>query len=477
MKPLSRRSLQPPARARHLGPLLWAAALGAVAVATTGACSSEEEPTTDAGEQLFKQAFTGTNGRSCATCHVPEDGFTLTPDHVAKVMAENPNDPLFAAIDADDPGAETLTFEHLKKGLIRIWFTLPDNVDLIDDQGNVTTPADRKLFVWRSVPSIADVALTAPYQLDGRVATLEEQAQGAVTGHSEGGEVARKDLELIASFERKQFSSDRSRKVADELARGVAFGEVSDVEASLQLSPEEDRGRDVYQLVCAVCHGGANKATIVDRTIHDLAFPALKPDGNVLFQVPATDPPTPVLASQPTNEFINIGSAMENHLVQIGATEHESFTKDVSFPMYRLRFYADASRTEIVADLPPALPPDDPFGPTVDADGNPVTGPNLFIQLFTTDPGRALVTGNPYDFEAFDIPTLRGIGKTAPYWHNHISETLEDVVSLYSDHLLSKFPSLTLPGEKEPDPDGDIGPPESLTAQQKSDLVAYLKRL
>ena len=80
--------------------------------------------------------------------------------------------------------------------------------------------------------------------------------------------------------------------------------------------------------------------------------------------------------------------------------------------------------------------------------------------------------------EAFDIPTLRGIGKTAPYFHNNVAETLQDVVELYSDHFLSKFPSLTLPGEKEPDPDGNsIGPPDALTAGQKSDLVAFLKRL
>jgi cytochrome c peroxidase len=141
------------------------------------------------GEQLFSEPFPGTNGRSCATCHVPEDNFALTSDHIARVFEENPNDPLFAAIDADDPTAETLTFDHLQKGLVRVWLTLPDNMDLIDEGGTVTTPGDREIFVWRSVPSIADAALTAPYQLDGRVATLEEQAQGAITGHSESCDV------------------------------------------------------------------------------------------------------------------------------------------------------------------------------------------------------------------------------------------------------------------------------------------------
>ena len=154
----------------------------------------------------------------------------------------------------------------------------------------------------------------------------------------------------------------------------------------------------------------------------------------------------------------------------------------MSFPQYRFRFYKDASKKEIVADLPPKLPvdpdaPDNPLIVVTDADGNFIIGPNFSAQTYTTDPGRAAITGNPYDFEAFDIPTLRGISKTAPYWHNHISNTLEAVVELYSDHLLSKFPMLVQPGEKETDPDGDIGPEQTMTRQQKDDLVAYLKRL
>jgi cytochrome c peroxidase len=449
------------------------------------------------GEQLFNQPFPGAgNQRSCATCHVPQDNFTLSPEHVVRLFETNPNDPLFSAIDADDPDAPTLTFEHLKKGLIRVGLPLPDNMDLIDDAGNVTTPSDRTIFVWRGVPSIANAAMSEPFQLDGRVLTLEEQAQGAITGHSQGGSRPRSELERIAAFERSVFSSIQARSVAEHLAQGVPPEDVADVENEIDLSPEETRGKAVYEQVCAACHGGPNKATIVDRGIHDLAFPALKSDGTVLYQVPATDPPTPLLEAQPQNEFINIGSVMENFLVQIGGTEHESFTKDVSFPRYRFRFYEDASRTEIIADLPPTAGPldgsgGDPDGGSdpgagdgaggggvpLDGDGNPVTGPNFFPELYTTDPGRALITGSPYDFEAFDIPTLRGIANTAPYWHNNISATLEDVVSLYSDHLFAKFPSLTLPGEKEPDLDGDIGPPEAMTAQQKSDLVAFLKRL
>jgi cytochrome c peroxidase len=383
------------------------------------------------------------------------------------MLRENPKDPLFSAIDADDPTADPLTFEHLTKGLVRVWLTLPRNVDLINEGGAVITPPDRKIFVWRSVPSIADVVLTAPYQLDGREATLEQQAQGAITSHSQGSTAPRKELQRIADFERSVFSSER--------ARWVSQGAGGEVEDSLVLTPAEKRGRQVYENVCESCHGGSSKTTIVDRVVHDMAFPAFKPDGsgNVLYAVPKTNPPTLVFAAQPNNEFINIGSALENYLAHIGATEHVSFTKDLSFPMYRFRFYKDASRRQITAELPPALPTEDE-----DDDGNPISGPNFAPQWYTTDPGRAAITGNPYDFEAFDIPTLRGIGRTAPYWHNNISATLLNVVDLYSDHLLSaKFPTLTQPGEKEKDDDGDIGPEETLTRQQKDDLVAFLNRL
>jgi cytochrome c peroxidase len=426
---------------------------------------------------------------------VPEDGFALTPDHVARVFEENPNDPLFAAIDADDPTAETLTYEHLKKGLIRVWLTLPDNMDVIDESGAVTTPSDRQIFVWRSVPSIADSALTAPYQLDGRVATLEEQAQGAITGHSEGGTVSQAELERIAEFERSTFSNDRAQKIAEEIGNGVPFDKVTKVVDSFELTEQETRGKDLYEKVCAGCHGGAGTATIVDREIHEMAFYALESDGsgNVQYRVPATDPPSPVLASQPQSEFINITLGYEMYLTTLGAKEEDYLTKGLEFPYYRFRFYTDASRSGIVADLPPAagelgfdpgqgggLPEGGgPGGPAAetDADGNPVTGPNGGFQTHSVDPGRAIITGNPLDFESFDVPSLRGVSKTAPYFHNNLVRTLEEVVELYSDHLLSRWPQLVQPGDKEADDDGDAGGEEVLTAEQKSDLVAFLKIL
>ncbi|WP_240486672.1 cytochrome c peroxidase [Hyalangium minutum] len=318
-----RRALQLPAgsRRRHLvsHPSFWA--VGAIALVAMGACHTdkEEEPQRSnlTGKQLFEQPFPGTNGRSCASCHVPENHFTLTPDHVARLLETNPDDPLFNAIDADDPTAETLTFEHLKKGLVRVWLTLPDTMDLIDDEGNVTTPPDRRLFVWRAVPSIADTAMSAPFQLDGRMATLEEQAQAAITGHSEGGTVSASELERIAAFQRDVFSSNRARTVAEHLASGVDPAGVPDVEDERSLSLAEQRGREVYEAACAACHGGATKGTLTNREVHDALFPALRPDGTVLHEVPATAPPTPVLTAAQDTTFLNIRSAFVTYLGQV----------------------------------------------------------------------------------------------------------------------------------------------------------------
>jgi len=48
------------------------------------------------------------------------------------------------------------------------------------------------------------------------------------------------------------------------------------------------------------------------------------------------------------------------------------------------------------------------------------------------DRGRGAVAGAAYD-HAFKVPTLRNVALTAPYMHNGIFETLEEVIDFYSD--------------------------------------------
>jgi cytochrome c peroxidase len=81
------------------------------------------------------------------------------------------------------------------------------------------------------------------------------------------------------------------------------------------------------------------------------------------------------------------------------------------------------------------------------------------------DEGRFAVTKNPADWGAFKTPTLREIARTAPYMHDGSLATLEDVVEFYDK---GGIPNKNLDKTMKP---------LKLTAQEKSDLVAFLKAL
>ncbi len=429
----------------------------------------------DVGRAKFETAFPHTNGRSCATCHILEDHAILSPEHVASLP---PTDPLFHRIDADDPSAATLTFAHLAKGLVRVTLPLPPNMDVIDDEGTVVTRADRSIDVWRGVPTIENVAFTGPYQLDGRISNLRDQAQAAVTAHSQGGTIPNAQLDQIVRFEKGTFSSARAQFVAAFAQLGVPSAKIPMPEDFISLTRAERRGRKVFDKACAACHGGGTTNAIVNRAVHNSIFFALNPDGTVIYDL-VDGQAKPRLVARPSDEFLNIGFSLLSGYGQIGALPMAN--ADVELPRYRFRFYADASRTTRVVDLPP-IPRDadgnrvDPpnLSTPIDATGRPIVGPSLAPEWFSSDPGRAIVTGDPVDFEAFDVPQLRGVGRTAPYMHDNSHATLRDVVDSYSRFILSFLP-LDLPPQYQDAPDSPFG--EALTVDEKLDLIAFLERL
>jgi cytochrome c peroxidase len=484
------RATSCPTRSRSSPIHGWWSAVALLGLSACGGVAGEGDPSASTaaqslslghhppqGDKLFEQPFPNTNDRSCSTCHVLAEHTVLTPANVSARLADSPADPLFNRIDADDPLAAEPTYEHLKKGLVRVVLDLPDNMDLIDLEGNVVTPAERTVEVWRGVPTVENTAITAPYQYDGRHATLQEQAQGAITAHSQGGDVAREDLDAIAEFQEAQFSSDRARSVAKQLAHGVPVEEIERPELDFDgLTPAQARGLDVYNIACEACHGGATTGLVVNRIIHDLTFVELKPDGNVLFDT-SVQPPVPVLLPRPGDEFLNIGTTNLSVLGQLGI--FPVFNASVALPQYRYRFYTDGSRTTKDVDLPPipVTASGSPFDlvPALDENGAPIFGPNFLPQLFSTDPGRAAITGDPHHFEAFDVPPLRGIANSAPYVHDNSAETLRDLVDIYSRFIVQFFAPLNLPLINPPEFEG--GPPESLTPEQKQDLIEFLEVL
>ena len=91
---------------------------------------------------------------------------------------------------------------------------------------------------------------------------------------------------------------------------------------------------------------------------------------------------------------------------------------------------------------------------------------NTGIRPFAEDQGLFVVTGNQNDLAKFRTPSLRNVELRAPYMHNGRFATLEEVVEFYNRG-------------------GDVAAanlernrvrPRNLSAQQKADLVAFLKR-
>ncbi len=84
--------------------------------------------------------------------------------------------------------------------------------------------------------------------------------------------------------------------------------------------------------------------------------------------------------------------------------------------------------------------------------------------------GLSEITGQPLDRGKFKTPTLRNIELTGPYMHDGRYATLEEVIDFYSEGLQ---PSETVdPLMKSVHLGG-----KHLTAQEKSDLIAFLKTL
>lgn len=383
----------------------------------------------------------GGNGRACSDCHMPTDQFQLSPASVETryrllqlQRRGNPDadDPLFRAIDADDfrvNGDNASDFSNLREnGLIRITFPLPPNIRLVDPLTNAAS-AETFVDVWRSVPTVNDVALTGPddtnpwfrgpnklggYQLDGRAATLQEQALGALTNHARiQSPPPQQLLDDLAAFQSALFTSPRVRALSEAIADGAATLPDPD----LPLKPLEEQGKQVFQRACAQCHGGASQSNGVAPVIrfHDIRSQCPRP----------VDP-------QGRYAF----AACEPRLARNART-------------YEIKL------------------------------ANGTT-----IRRVSSDPGRALLTGfvgGPLatdDWNKFDVPALRGISTTAPYFHNNSAATLEDVVDHYIEFFKLVQANVVPPAPIPPLATTDgVNWDRRPTVEERAALLAYLRKM
>lgn len=394
----------------------------------------------------------GGNGRSCADCHMPADGFQLSPASARarfdalkakREQDKNADDPLFRPVDADDfriNGENAVDFSNLvENGLIRVTMPLPLNVKLIDPATGQPTD-ETSVDLWRAVMPVRNVAITGPdsvlpiwppgaprvpimgqdpngpnrqggYQHDARFGTLQEQARGALIAHAQVSvEPPQGMLDDLTAFQQTLFSSPSVELLADS----IFSGSTPFADPDPELNQIEQQGKVVFNRACAQCHGG---------TLH--------PSGS-----------TPEAAIvRPIVRYHNIATACPRPATDGYAPCPERLTRNAR--TYRITL----------------------------ANGN-------FQFVTTSDPGRLLLTGQPADLGVMDITQLRGISQTAPYFHNNSAATLEEVV----DHYIAFFARTA---RNNPPPNlppilssnGLVVDRGFVTADERAALLAYLRKL
>jgi cytochrome c peroxidase len=93
----------------------------------------------------------------------------------------------------------------------------------------------------------------------------------------------------------------------------------------------------------------------------------------------------------------------------------------------------------------------------------------LFDGKKLNDSGRYAITKNPNDIGKFKVPGLRNVAITAPYMHNGMFKTLEEVVAYYNNPYLTVSHPINI--------DTLLLQPLHLTEENKKDLVSFLKTL
>jgi cytochrome c peroxidase len=203
------------------------------------------------GKTLFNSGKFGGNGRTCLTCHSEETG-TFSLAEAQDRFDDDPTDPLFRPIDSDD-GTGASYHRLLDHGTVFVTIPLTSGVVLAD------APTAASVRLERSIPSTLDrPALDPVLMWDGRAATLEDQALGAIRGHAEATETpSAATLTKIADYEKTLFSSNDLRKFANGGApRALPSGKTA----------SEQRGRLFFLDIpfsppslhgfCASCHSG-----------------------------------------------------------------------------------------------------------------------------------------------------------------------------------------------------------------------------
>lgn len=381
----------------------------------------------DAGNEFFQEL--GTNGRTCESCHMESNGWSVTPKGLrARFSRTEGLDPIFRPHDgANAPGLDVSTVDArraayslmLKRGVIRVGLPVKATSEFelmaADDPYGFASSAQLSLF-RRPLPT-TNLRFVTAVNWDGRntvdppdmLPSMLKQANGATVNHAQAFDPISDTIRAsIADFETGLYTALIVHEDAGRLdvagARGGA-APLLDQPFFIGINDPDGLGfdRHVFNLYDAWRgkRGARGEIAAGQRLFNERRFDL----GNGASGTCSSCHSVPNVGNYSTFEFFDVG---------VSAPERRK--SDV--PLYTFR--------------------------------NKTTGETLQ----TTDPGRALITGLWSDMNRFKVPALRGLAARAPYFHDGSARTLRDVVKHYDDHF-------------------SIG----LSREEEEKLVAFLKAL
>ena len=438
----------------------------------------------------------GTNGRSCATCHVADQAMSISTSNVQRrFLQSRGKDPLFAAVDgANCPNARAgSAADHsllLKNGLIRVFLPVPLNAQysisvVRDPYGCALVPdpngGQPVVSVYRRPLATANLNFLSAIMFDGREtksplnvesslsanlsADLSQQAIDATSIHAQGRQApTAAQLLDIVTFERGLYTAQAYDLAAGALQAGGAQG-----------GPEY-----LANVVAALYHPGINDSLGADpdgtafnpqaMTLFPAWSNAYERGGDFRAELRAAARrriaagevifnSTPVHISNVRGLNDNAALGSPTTFTGTCTTCHDTpNTGNHSFP---LALDIGTSHTvlpgaepdaNVAAGLAQLSVPDLPVYlisgcPEPFSAGQPES-------FYTTDPGKALISGLCSDFNRGKGPILRGLAARAPYFHNGAAADLQELVNFYNQRF-------------------QMG----LTQEQKQDLIAFLNSL
>jgi len=431
----------------------------------------------------------GTNGRTCATCHQPDQAFGLSAKGARAVYERTQgNDPLFAAVDGANCPTSTSKSRAahsmlLERGLFRLSIAMPANPQFTiaavhDPYGCAITydanTGQEEISVYRRPIPSTNLRYLSAVMFDGRetlmplnnaqtfqnnlTLDLTDQAMSAVMGHAQGAAPTAEQLAEIVQFEMglttAQIHDNGVGSLHDHGATGgpmalAAQGYHPGINDALGGDPAGAKfDSNAFSLYSAWessdWHKGGSDKDKNDARAEIAAgeklfntAPAIITGVRGLNDNPALGSPASITGTCSTcHDTPNVGNHSVALPLDIATSRQAEYETNPS----------------IIAGLHELSAPDLPVY-EIRGCTDPLH-PGKKVNYYTSDPGKALITGQCADVNRGKGPILRGLAARAPYFHNGAAADLNELVNFYDQRFQM-----------------------NLTNEQKKELIAFLNSL